>query len=277
MSMLTALAMITTRPFAVAAIIALALPTSSIVAAKPKAPKVKPPVLTCKVTTPEGLSYTIMKPGKGDKPANDARVIVNYSGRLASDGKEFDAGKDVKFRANQLIPGFTQGLLMMQPGAKFRLCIPSKLGYGAAGAGDIPANADLVFEVDLISFTNPPPKPVVPVADRTCTQTSASGLGYTMVTPGSGATATDKDVVLIDYATFDPKTGIIGEKQIWEKIPMGQVTTIFGEALKMMPPGSNYRFCLPPREGAEAGTPDAERVNLIVDMLGVRPAPVAED
>jgi FKBP-type peptidyl-prolyl cis-trans isomerase len=265
----------TYRFAALCAATALALPATPAVAAKPKAPP--KPVLTCKVKTPEGLSYTVIKPGKGDKPTADARVIVNYSGRLASDGKEFDSGKDTKFKANQLIPGFTQGLLMMQAGGKYRLCIPSKLGYGEAGVGDIPANADLVFEVDLLSFTTPPPKPVVPVADRVCALTTASGLGYTVVRPGSGATATEKDVVLIDYATFDPKTGVIGEQQLWEKIPMGQVTPVFGEALKMMPPGSNYRFCLPPRDAAEAANPDAERVNLIVDMVGVRPAPVVED
>jgi FKBP-type peptidyl-prolyl cis-trans isomerase len=255
---------------------ALCLPAAPALANKAKAPA--KPVLTCKVTTPEGLSYTVIKAGKGDKPATDARVVVNYSGRLASDGKEFDSGKEAKFKANQLIPGFTQGLLMMQPGAKYRFCIPSKLGYGEAGAGEnIPANADLVFEVDLLSFTNPPPKPVVPVADRVCAQTTASGLGFTMVKPGSGTTATDKDMVLIDYATFDPKTGVINEQQLWEKIPMGQVTPVFGEALKLMPPGSSYRFCLPPRDPAEAANPDAERVNLIVDMLGVRAAPVVED
>jgi FKBP-type peptidyl-prolyl cis-trans isomerase len=268
--------MIKTRLFAVAAIIALALPTSSFAAAKPKTPKAKPPVLTCKVTTPEGLSYTIIKPGKGGRPANDAKVVVNYSGRLKSDGREFDSGQGIKFKANQLIPGFTQGLLMMEPGAKYRFCIPAKLGYGETGAGeDIPPNADLVFEVDLISFANPAPRPTVPVADRACAQTTASGLGYTMVQPGSGAAPTSSDLALIDYATFDGKTGIIAEKQIWEKIPLAQTTEVFAEALKMMQPGSSYRFCLPAREGAE--NPEADRVNLIVDMLSVRPAPVVED
>lgn len=274
--MLTACCMIKTHFIAATALISLALPITPSFAEKPKAPKAKPPVLTCKTTTKSGLSYTAIKAGKGEKPGTDSRVVVNYTGRLKSDGKEFDAGEAAKFKVTGVIPGFSEGLQLMQPGGKYRICIPAALGYGEAGAGaDIPPNADLVFEVDLISFTTPPPKPVVPLADRTCPQTTASGLGYTMVTAGSGAMPTAADMVLIDYATFDQTTGVIEEKQIWEKIPMAQVSSVFGEALKMMPVGSSYRFCLPPREGAEDS--NAGRINLIVDMLSIRPAPITEE
>jgi FKBP-type peptidyl-prolyl cis-trans isomerase len=256
--------------------ILLALLPVSAHAATPKPVKSKPPVLTCKTAGADGLTYTVIKAGKGGQPGADAKVTVNYKGMLKSDGTQFDAGEGAQFKVGGVIPGFAQGLQLMQPGGKYRLCIPAALGYGESGTGPIPPNADLVFEVDLISFTTPPPKPVVPVAERSCAQTTASGLGYAMIKPGSGATATDADVVLIDYAMFNPATGIIAQKQLWEKVPLSQATSLFGEALKMMPPGSSYRFCLPPAL-AETPNPDEERVNLIVDMIAVRPAPAVEE
>jgi FKBP-type peptidyl-prolyl cis-trans isomerase len=257
---------------------ALMLAPNPALAAKPKAAaKPKPPVLTCKTAGTDGLTYTVIKPGKGAKPSADAKVKVNYKGMLKSDGSEFDAGEGVEFKVGGVIPGFAQGLQQMQPGGKYRICIPAALGYGESGTGPIPPNADLVFEVDLLSFTTPPPKPVVPVAERTCAQTTASGLGYTMIRPGEGATATDADWVLVDYATFNPATGIMEPKQLWERIPMAQATAVFAEALKMMPPGSSYRFCMPPVEMAETSDKEPDRVNLIVDMIGIRPAPPAAD
>ena len=54
------------------------------------------PILTCRVKTPEGLSYTVIKAGKGEKPGPDSKVEVNYSGRLAADGSEFDSGEGAK-------------------------------------------------------------------------------------------------------------------------------------------------------------------------------------
>lgn len=244
--------------------------------AAPKLPKAKPPILTCKTAAVDGLTYTVLKAGKGDKPGADAKVKVNYKGFLKSDGTEFDAGEGVEFKVGGVIPGFAQGLQLMQSGAKYRLCIPSKLGYGEAGTGPIPANADLVFEVELLSFTTPPPKPVIPLAERTCDKTSASGLGTRMIRPGTGKTPTDTDMVLVDFTTFDAKTGATMEKREWEKIPLAQATAVFAEALKMMQVGSSYTFCLP-KPKAEDGTATAEpEVNIRVDLLDVRAAPAIE-
>lgn len=241
--------------------------------AAPKPAKTKPPVLTCKTAAADGLTYTVIKPGKGEKPGADAKVKVNYKGMLTSDGSQFDAGNGTEFKVGGVIPGFGQGLQLMQPGGKYRLCIPSKLGYGEAGTGPIPANADLVFEVELLSFTTPPPKPVIPLAERSCDKTSASGLGTRMIRTGTGKTPTDGDMALVDFTTFDAKTGVTLEKREWEKIPLAQASAVFSEALKMMQVGSSYTFCLPkpPTEGA--AEPD---VNIRVDLLDVRAAPAAE-
>jgi FKBP-type peptidyl-prolyl cis-trans isomerase FkpA len=159
---------------AIPALAALALPTTPALAAAPKAPA--KPVLTCKTKAAEGLTYTVLKASKGAKPTDDARVVVNYRGFLKSDGSEFDSGEGAKFRVTGVIPGFSQGLKLMAPGSKYRLCIPSAIGYGEEGSGPIPANADLVFEVELLSFETLPPKPAVPADARACDKTTATGL-----------------------------------------------------------------------------------------------------
>lgn len=249
---------------------------SSPALAAPKPAKAKPPVLSCKTATPEGLSYTVLKAGKGERPSADAKVKVNYKGMLTADGSEFDSGKAVEFKVGGVIPGFAQGLQLMQPGGSYRLCIPSKLGYGEAGTGPIPANADLVFEVDLLSFTTPPPKPVIPVVERACANVTGSGLGYLAIKQGTGKTPTEADMALVDFTTFDGKTGASLEKREWEKIPLSQATAVFVEALKMMPVGSSYTFCLPKpkaEDGAVSGEPE---INIRVDLLDVRPAPAVD-
>jgi FKBP-type peptidyl-prolyl cis-trans isomerase len=257
---------------AISALASLTIQAPPALAAKPKAPA--KPVLTCKLKAADGLTYTVIKPGKGEKPGKDARVEVDYSGRLASDGTEFDSGKATKFKVTQVIPGFAQGLQLMQPGGKYRLCIPAAIGYGETGSGPIPANADLVFEVDLLSFKTPPPKPVIAEADRSCAQTTASGLGYQMLSAGNGRAPTDADMALVDFSIFDPATGIVQQKQDWQVIPLAQASPIFAEALKLMQSGSTYRFCMPKVEGSADAGP---LTNIIVSLLDLRPAPVAED
>jgi FKBP-type peptidyl-prolyl cis-trans isomerase len=250
--------------------------TAPTIAATPKRVTAKQLVLTCKTATPEGLTYTAIKPGKGDKPGADAKVKVNYKGMLTSDGSEFDAGQDAEFKVGGVIPGFAQGLQLMQPGGEYRLCIPSKLGYGEAGTGSIPANADLVFEVELLSFTTPPPKPIVPLAERVCDKTAASGLGYLAIKAGSGKVPTDTDMTLVDFTTFDAKTGMTLEKREWEIIPLAQATPVFAEALKLMQVGSSYTFCLPNPKATDAAAAAVPDINIRVDLLDVRPAPAAE-
>lgn len=264
---------ITSRIAALCAAAALALPSTPALAAKPKAPA--KPVLTCKVKTPGGLSYTVIKAGKGAMPTDTDRVTVNYRGLLGADGTEFDAGKAAKFKVTGVIPGFTQGLKLMQAGGKYRLCIPSALGYGEAGTGPIPANADLVFEVDLLSFTAPPPKPSIPAEARACDLTSPSGLSYAVTRQGAGRTPTDADMALVDIVTFDPNSGENFAREDWQTIPLPRAAPQFAEGLKMMQPGASYRFCFPATDG-----PQGEKIpalNLVVDLIDLRALPVTEE
>lgn len=107
-------------------------------------------------TTASGLQYEVLVEGSGPKPSATSTVTVHYKGTL-TDGKVFDSsydrGRPASFPLNRVIKGWTEGLQLMNKGAKYRLTIPPDLGYGAAGApGAIPPNATLVFEVELLDF-----------------------------------------------------------------------------------------------------------------------------
>ena len=105
-------------------------------------------------TTNSGLQYRIIKEGTGAKPRPTEKVTVHYAGKLVN-GKEFDSsykrGQPIDFPLNAVIPGWSEGVQLMQEGAKYEFVIPSQLGYGAQGAGGvIPGNATLIFEVVLL-------------------------------------------------------------------------------------------------------------------------------
>lgn len=104
--------------------------------------------------TASGLQYTVIKEGTGKKPKATDRVKCHYEGFL-TDGTVFDSsvqrGEPAVFPLNQVIAGWTEGLQLMQEGAKYRFFIPYNLGYGTHGAGaSIPPYAALIFDVELI-------------------------------------------------------------------------------------------------------------------------------
>jgi FKBP-type peptidyl-prolyl cis-trans isomerase len=104
--------------------------------------------------TDSGLQYVVTIAGEGAQPGPTDQVTVHYKGSLI-DGTVFDSsydrGQPISFGLNQVIPGWTEGLQLMQEGSKYTLVIPAHLGYGDAGAGGvIPGGATLIFEVELI-------------------------------------------------------------------------------------------------------------------------------
>ena len=107
-------------------------------------------------TTDSGLQYEVLQAGDGDNPTAQSQVRVHYRGTLL-DGTEFDSsyerGEPAVFGAGQLIPGFTEALLLMQEGSHFRVTIPSDIAYGPNGAGqDIGPDATLIFEIELLEI-----------------------------------------------------------------------------------------------------------------------------
>jgi FKBP-type peptidyl-prolyl cis-trans isomerase FklB len=108
------------------------------------------------ITLPSGLQYLILKTGDGEKPGPATMVTVHYEGSLIN-GNIFDSsykrGQPATFGVHQVIRGWTEALQLMPVGSKWRLFIPSSLGYGARGAGgSIPPHATLVFDVELLSM-----------------------------------------------------------------------------------------------------------------------------
>lgn len=107
---------------------------------------------------PQQVRVTELSPGTGGSPSADDVVLVNYVGKL-EDGSVFDSGERAPLPLEAMIPGFAEGLTQMEKGGKYRLEIPADEGYGAEEKADpatgkivIPANSDLVFEVELIDF-----------------------------------------------------------------------------------------------------------------------------
>jgi FKBP-type peptidyl-prolyl cis-trans isomerase FkpA len=118
-----------------------------------------------------GVYYVITQPGAGVKPKAGQIVSVKYKGTLL-DGKEFDSsekapnnGKPIEFPigVGQVIPGWDKAIPLLNKGSKATILIPSSLAYGQRGAGaDIPADAVLRFDVELVDVKNAPPQPAGP-------------------------------------------------------------------------------------------------------------------
>ncbi len=107
-------------------------------------------------TTASGLQYEVVTMGTGVKPTSEDTVVCHYAGTLVS-GKEFDnsykRGEPISFPVTGVIKGWTEALQLMPKGSKWKLYIPSELGYGDRGAGgDIPGGSALIFEVELIDI-----------------------------------------------------------------------------------------------------------------------------
>jgi FKBP-type peptidyl-prolyl cis-trans isomerase len=111
------------------------------------------------VTTASGLQYKVLNAGTGASPKTTDEVTVNYRGTLIN-GTEFDSsykrGQPANFQVNRVIPGWTEALGLMKPGAKWQLFIPPQLAYDLRSAPPIPPGSLLIFEVELLSVKAAP-------------------------------------------------------------------------------------------------------------------------
>lgn len=106
------------------------------------------------VKDPQGIRYVITEPGSGsDTPCLETKVRVLYTGKLLTTGDVFDASAaPVEFPLYVLITGWQIVLPKLPRGAKATVYIPSVLAYGSQAVGKIPANSNLIFDLELIDF-----------------------------------------------------------------------------------------------------------------------------
>ena len=123
--------------------------------AAPASPPAEPPI----VTTASGLRFQVLQPGTGRRPTRADAVVVTYQVRLAADGRVVEQTADpAGVPVAGSIPGFTEALLLMNAGGRYRFWVPARLAYGHRGnPGIVPPDADLVFELSLLRVGRPAP------------------------------------------------------------------------------------------------------------------------
>jgi FKBP-type peptidyl-prolyl cis-trans isomerase len=116
-------------------------------------------------STPSGLAYEILQPGTGRRAGPTDTVRVHYSGSFVN-GTVFDSsigGDPVDVELDSVLPGWAEGMQLVNTGGKIRLYVPPQLAYGDEGAPGIPPASTLIFEVELLAV-NPPPATPAPAA-----------------------------------------------------------------------------------------------------------------
>ncbi|HSM18881.1 MAG TPA: FKBP-type peptidyl-prolyl cis-trans isomerase [Hyphomicrobiales bacterium] len=247
-------------------------------------------------TTDSGLQFAILEQGDGDAAAAGDIVRVDYRG-LLGDGTMFDTsegGEPIRFPLGQgaVIPGWDEGIALLNEGGRALLVIPPDLGYGEAGSGGvIPPNATLYFEVELVEVLEGGPDEPVDVAEEDY-ETAESGLQVYVIEEGDGEMPEDGQPVRVDYTawigdgtrldssidTGEPLVFALGSEQIFAGM---------SEAVSTMRVGGQSQFIIPPElafgeEGAGAIPPNSSLI-FLVDLLEVlppapdAPADVAED
>jgi len=210
------------------------------------------------LTTESGLRYEILQKGEaGTNPKSGEKVSVHYTGWL-EDGKKFDSsvdrGKPFTFTVGQgVIQGWSEALPLMTVGARYKFTIPWKLAYGERGSPPtIPAKANLIFEIELLSVIRPPVFTKPDPAKQTKTE---SGLKYEVLAEGEGDGPALTDGVKLKFALWNDQgqpivstamngqhlgglCGLLRLTRAGEKF--------LAEAVQLMKPGARYRFEVPP-------------------------------
>lgn len=208
------------------------------------------------VTTQSGLKVKLLNKVDKDQPKAEAgdTVLVHYTGTF-TDGKKFDSSYDrnepIKFPLGKgyVIKGWDEGIAMLKKGEKATFTIPPDLGYGAMQRGPIPANSTLIFEVELVDII-PGPKYDFYKVDGLPVQTTASGLQYVVVEPGTGESPKAGQSVSVHY------TGFFIDKQVFDSsvprkqpftfnLGKGMVIAGWDEGVALMKKGAKYRFIIP--------------------------------
>jgi FKBP-type peptidyl-prolyl cis-trans isomerase FkpA len=118
----------------------------------PLYPTVPQAFRACSQKTASGLGYNVLRSAQGARPGQGDVVLVTYIGYLAANGRAFNQAVSVPIPVEGLIEGLAEGMKLLPKGGIYRFCVPSALGYGDKASATIPANSDLVFQVELLDF-----------------------------------------------------------------------------------------------------------------------------
>jgi len=225
--------------------------------------------------TKSGLASRVLNPGTGKAhPASDDLVTVHYTG-WTTDGKMFDSSvndEPATFPLDRVIAGWTEGVQLMVVGEKRRLWIPEDLAY--KGRPERPKGM-LVFDVELLSFTQSPSKPPADVAKAPAdAQRTSSGLAYKVLTKGTGARhprATDKVTVHYSGWTTDGK---LFDSSVQRGQPatfgLNQVIPGWTEGVQLMTEGEKTRFWIPENLAYKGQSPPYGLLVFDVELLKIQ-------
>jgi len=209
-------------------------------------------------TTETGLKYRILEAGKGKKAHQGDLVQVHYTGKLMNDSvfdSSVERGQPIEFTLGigQVIPGWDEGLMLMNVGDKAEFIIPPDLAYGSQDLGIIPPNSTLKFEVELIAAKTMKQAEPYNVAGLD-TLTTESGLQYIVLEEGSGPKASygrNVSVHYTGYLTDGSKFDSSVERGTPFRFEQGAGKVIKGwdEGVCLIKKGGKARLIIPPELG----------------------------
>jgi FKBP-type peptidyl-prolyl cis-trans isomerase len=205
-------------------------------------------------TTASGLAWKTLSAGSGDRPSQGATVTVHYSGWTTA-GNLFDSsrkrGQPASFPLDRVIKGWTEGLQLMQLGESARFWIPAEMAYGTNPGGGRPGGM-LVFDVELLSFNEPPAPPAVPEdvgGVPSNADVTSSGLASRVLTAGTG---TDRpgptNTVTVHYSGWTLNGQMFDSSVVRGEtisFPLNRVIAGWTEGLQLMVVGEKRRFWIP--------------------------------
>jgi FKBP-type peptidyl-prolyl cis-trans isomerase len=239
--------------------------------------------------TDSGLRYIVTQEGDGPSPETGDIVAVHYTGKL-EDGTEFDSslddGQPLYFILGKslVIAGWDEGIALLQEGAKATLTLPPDLAYGETGAGDIPPDSTLIFDVELVSVHRATGDLPEEVAEGNHTTTD-TGLMYYDFEVGQGSMPGANQSVLALYTLWlDDGTvvasswGVTSLNDLYFMMSFSvtgeQMPTGLSEGLTTMSVGGRRQLVIPPElaygeEGSGDLIPPNSTLIIEIELLGI--------
>jgi FKBP-type peptidyl-prolyl cis-trans isomerase len=240
------------------------------------------------VKTASGLQVITVKANKSGEPAvNGTKVVANYSA-FFTDGKMFDSSieRGQPLKANigkgQLFAGLEEGFSLMRMGEKARLIIPSKLAFGEKGTGPIPANADLIFDIELLEVQKVVPPVKYDIKGLEAKKTASGITYYEVKKSGSPVKAAAGKTVKVHYSGY-LADGTLFDSSVERgepiEFPLGQAYVIQGweEGIALMSVGDKLRLVIPyllayGEEGRAPMIPAKADLTFDVELVDVKDA-----